>query len=74
MRLGLVCPIPWFTTTLGAFPLLIESKAGLSDFDLTRFLHANRVKPEDMLRSKRSNEDEDADHARFGAVFRVFRK
>ena len=39
-----------------AFPLLIESEAGLYDFGLTRFLHANRyhprVKPEDMLRSE----------------------
>jgi hypothetical protein len=26
----------------GAFPLLMESEAGLYDFDLTRFLHANR--------------------------------
>ncbi|EAQ35154.1 hypothetical protein NB311A_16714 [Nitrobacter sp. Nb-311A] len=28
--------------TPGAFPLLIESEAGLSDFDLARFLYANR--------------------------------
>jgi hypothetical protein len=43
-------------TPPGAVPLLMESEAGLYDFGLTRFLHANRihprVKPEDMLRSK----------------------
>ena len=34
--------------TTKAFPLLIESEVGLSDFDLTRFLHASRC----PLRSK----------------------
>jgi hypothetical protein len=40
-----------------AFPLLTESEAGLYDFDLTRFLHANRYPSSGQARGHASLEN-----------------